>query len=137
MSAGWVAHLGDVTVSMRMMSAGDRYQCLLRTVAAGDGVRWLSMHLTRYYTEEGTPRGSKSTSIQIGVILSLSAIGPMSWSAAIYIVITTLPSSPAASARRFACAMLASGYHSATRSLSLPSSTRVDSSCNRCGLCWT
>ena len=126
-----------MTVSMRVMSAGDGYKYLLRTIAAADGDRSLSTPLTRYYTAEGTPRGSKRTSILIGVILSLSAIGPMSWSAAIYIAITTLPSSPAASARRFACAMLASGYHSATRSLSLPSSTRVDSSCNRCGLCWT
>ena len=29
-----------VTVSMRVMSAGDGYKYLLRTVAAGDGDRW-------------------------------------------------------------------------------------------------
>ena len=46
-----------MTVSMRVMSAGDGYQYLLRTVAAGDGDRDLSTPLTRYYTEEGTPPG--------------------------------------------------------------------------------
>ncbi|TFB82465.1 conjugal transfer protein [Cryobacterium levicorallinum] len=42
---------------MRVMSAGDGYKYLLRTVAAGDGKRLLSTPLTRYYTEEGTPPG--------------------------------------------------------------------------------
>lgn len=42
---------------MRVMSAGDGYEYLLRTVAAGDGDRDLSTPLTRYYTEEGTPPG--------------------------------------------------------------------------------
>jgi len=46
-----------VTVSMRVMSAGDGYKYLLRTVAAGDGKRMISTPLTRYYTEEGTPPG--------------------------------------------------------------------------------
>lgn len=46
-----------MTVSMRVMSAGDGYRYLLRTVAAGDGARPLSTPLTRYYTEEGTPPG--------------------------------------------------------------------------------
>lgn len=46
-----------VTVSMRVMSAGDGYKYLLRTVASGDGDRMLSTPLTRYYTEEGTPPG--------------------------------------------------------------------------------
>lgn len=46
-----------VTVSMRVMSAGDGYKYLLRTVAAGDGARPLSTPLTRYYTEVGTPPG--------------------------------------------------------------------------------
>lgn len=49
------AHLLGMTVSMRVMSAGDGYQYLLRTVAAGDGDRSLSTPLTKYYTEEGTP----------------------------------------------------------------------------------
>ncbi|HIW30812.1 MAG TPA: relaxase domain-containing protein, partial [Candidatus Luteococcus avicola] len=46
-----------MTVSMRVMSAGDGYKYLLRSVAAGDGDRSLSTPLTRYYTEEGTPPG--------------------------------------------------------------------------------
>lgn len=40
---------------MRVMSAGDGYKYLLRTVAAGDGNRSLSTPLTRYYNAEGTP----------------------------------------------------------------------------------
>lgn len=47
----------DVTVSMRVMSAGDGYKYLLRTVAAGDGDRDLSTPLTRYYNADGTPPG--------------------------------------------------------------------------------
>lgn len=46
-----------MTVSMRVMSAGDGYKYLLRTVAAGDGDRSLSTPLTRYYTEKGSPPG--------------------------------------------------------------------------------
>ncbi|MCU1678887.1 MAG: conjugal transfer protein, partial [Frankiales bacterium] len=46
-----------VTVSMRVMSAGDGYKYLLRTVAAGDGQRSLSTPLTRYYSANGTPPG--------------------------------------------------------------------------------
>lgn len=46
-----------VTVSMRVMSAGDGYRYLLRSVAAGDGDRSLSTPLTRYYAEKGTPPG--------------------------------------------------------------------------------
>lgn len=52
-----VTHLLDVTVSMRVMSAGDGYKYLLRTVAAADGDRSLSTPLTRYYAEAGTPPG--------------------------------------------------------------------------------
>src|SRR5690625_7857340 len=46
-----------MTVSMRVMSAGDGYKYLLRTVAAADGDRPLSTPLTRYYAEAGTPPG--------------------------------------------------------------------------------
>lgn len=46
-----------MTVSMRVMSAGDGYKYLLRSVAAGDGDRSLSTPLTRYYAEAGTPPG--------------------------------------------------------------------------------
>jgi DNA-binding transcriptional ArsR family regulator len=46
-----------VTVSMRVMSAGDGYKYLLRTVAVVDGERSLSTPLTRYYSAQGTPPG--------------------------------------------------------------------------------
>ena len=46
-----------MTVSMRVMSAGDGYKYLLKTVAAADGDRSLSTPLTRYFIEEGTPPG--------------------------------------------------------------------------------
>ncbi|GAB3546624.1 MobF family relaxase [Arthrobacter tumbae] len=42
---------------MRVMSAGDGYKYLLRSVVAADGDRSLSTPLTRYYAEEGTPPG--------------------------------------------------------------------------------
>lgn len=42
---------------MRVMSAGDGYKYLLRTVAAGDCDRALSTPLTRYYAEKGSPPG--------------------------------------------------------------------------------
>ncbi|RLQ86570.1 MobF family relaxase [Mycetocola zhadangensis] len=42
---------------MRVMSAGDGYKYLLRTVAAADGQRPLSTPLTRYYSAKGTPPG--------------------------------------------------------------------------------
>jgi conjugative relaxase-like TrwC/TraI family protein len=42
---------------MRVMSAGDGYRYLLKTVAAGDGNRDLTTPLTRYYQEKGTPPG--------------------------------------------------------------------------------
>ncbi|GAA1487428.1 hypothetical protein GCM10009626_01740 [Brachybacterium sacelli] len=45
---------------MRVMSAGDGYKHLLRSVAAADGDRSLSTPLTRYYVEESTPWGRKS-----------------------------------------------------------------------------
>ena len=46
-----------MTVSMRVMSAGDGYKYLLKSVAAGDGERSLSTPLTRYYAEAGNPPG--------------------------------------------------------------------------------
>ena len=46
-----------MTVPMRVMSAGDGYKYLLKTVAAADGDQPLSTPLTRYYMEEGTPPG--------------------------------------------------------------------------------
>ena len=46
-----------MTVSMRVMSAGDGYRYLLKSVAAGDGDRAMAMPLTRYYAETGCPPG--------------------------------------------------------------------------------
>lgn len=46
-----------MSVSMRIMGAGDGYKYLLRTVASADGERSLSTPLTRYYAEQGTPPG--------------------------------------------------------------------------------
>lgn len=46
-----------MTVSMRVMSAGNGYQYLLRSVVAGDGNRTLTTPMTRYYSEAGTPPG--------------------------------------------------------------------------------
>jgi conjugative relaxase-like TrwC/TraI family protein len=51
------AYLTGVTVSMRVMSAGDGYRYLLQSVAAGDGHRSLTTPLIAYYTEKGTPPG--------------------------------------------------------------------------------
>ena len=48
---------------MRVMSAGDGYRYLLRTVVAGDGDRSLSTPLTRYYAEAGTPLGCESSCV--------------------------------------------------------------------------
>ncbi|MCH1882870.1 MobF family relaxase [Agrococcus sp. ARC_14] len=42
---------------MRVMSAGDGYKYLLKTIAAADGDRPLSTPLTRYYVAVGTPPG--------------------------------------------------------------------------------
>ncbi len=46
-----------MTVSMRVMSAGQGYRYLLRTVVAADGDRSLATPLTRYYEAKGTPPG--------------------------------------------------------------------------------
>ncbi|UOQ91307.1 relaxase domain-containing protein [Agromyces endophyticus] len=42
---------------MRVMSAGDGFRYLLRTVVADDGERSLATPLTRYYEAKGTPPG--------------------------------------------------------------------------------
>lgn len=46
-----------MTVSMHVLSAGDGYKYLLKSVAIGDGNRRLTDPLTRYYAERGTPPG--------------------------------------------------------------------------------
>ncbi len=52
------AHLRDVTVSIRVMTAGEGYRYLLNSVVTGDGDRDAASVLTRYYLESGTPPGS-------------------------------------------------------------------------------
>jgi conjugative relaxase-like TrwC/TraI family protein len=42
---------------MRLMTAGNGYKYLLKTVAAGDGDRDMATPLTRYYASTGTPPG--------------------------------------------------------------------------------
>lgn len=54
---------------MRVMSAGDGYKYLLRSIAAADGDRSLSTPLTRYYEQTETPWGSKSSRVIIGLSL--------------------------------------------------------------------
>lgn len=51
------AHLPGVTVSIRVMTAGQGYRYLLSSVVAADGDRDASTPLTRYYAESGTPPG--------------------------------------------------------------------------------
>ncbi|WP_281278419.1 MobF family relaxase [Tessaracoccus massiliensis] len=46
-----------MTISIRVMTAGDGYRYLLNAVVAGDGDRDASSALTRYYLEAGTPPG--------------------------------------------------------------------------------
>ncbi|AZH80465.1 conjugal transfer protein [Microbacterium sp. Y-01] len=42
---------------MRVLSAGEGYKYLLKSIAASDGDRDLAVSLTRYYAEAGTPPG--------------------------------------------------------------------------------
>jgi hypothetical protein len=50
-----------VTVSMRVMPAGNGYKYLLQSVAAGDGQRSLTTPLIAYYVEKGCSPGSAAT----------------------------------------------------------------------------
>ncbi|WP_203433518.1 relaxase domain-containing protein [Jiangella asiatica] len=47
-----------MTVSMRVLTAGEGYRYLLKSVVAGDGDRDLATPLTWYYQEKGTRPGS-------------------------------------------------------------------------------
>ncbi|MGO2092082.1 MAG: MobF family relaxase [Microbacterium gubbeenense] len=47
-----------MTVSIRVMTAGDGYRYLLNSVVTGDGDRDAASALTRYYLESGTPPGT-------------------------------------------------------------------------------
>lgn len=53
-----VAYLLRVTVSIRVMTAGNGYRYLLNSVVTGVGDRDTTSALTRYYLESGTPPGS-------------------------------------------------------------------------------
>src|SRR5699024_8240954 len=55
------AHLPGVTVSIRVMTAGEGYRYLLNSVVIGGGDRDAASALTRYYLEAGTPWGRKSS----------------------------------------------------------------------------
>ena len=46
-----------MTVTLRVMSAGDGYRYLLKSVVVSDGSRDFTEPLVRYYTEKGTPPG--------------------------------------------------------------------------------
>ncbi|WP_146048052.1 MobF family relaxase [Microbacterium sp. HA-8] len=69
------AHRVQVTVSMRVMSAGQGYRYLLRTVAAGDGDRDVTEPLTRYYQEKGTPPGQWAGSGVAGLPSATTRVG--------------------------------------------------------------
>lgn len=51
------AYLPGVTVSIRVMTAGQGYRYLLNSVVVGDGDRDAATALTRYYEQSGTPPG--------------------------------------------------------------------------------
>ena len=53
---GVPTHLPFVTVSIRVMTAGEGYRYLLNSVVNGDGDRdAAAAALTRYYQDAGTP----------------------------------------------------------------------------------
>lgn len=52
-----VSYLAAVTVSIRVMTAGQGYRYLLNSVVVGDGDRDAATALTRYYEQSGTPPG--------------------------------------------------------------------------------
>lgn len=49
------AYLPGVTVSIRVMTAGQGFRYLLNSVVVGDGDRDVATALTRYYEQTGTP----------------------------------------------------------------------------------
>ena len=51
-------YLFSVTVSIRVMTAGEGYRYLLNSVVVGDGDRDAASALTRYYLQVGTPPGA-------------------------------------------------------------------------------
>ena len=55
-----------MTISIRVMSAGQGYRYLLKSVVAGDRDRDAASALTGYYTDAGTPPG-----IWLGLVCGL------------------------------------------------------------------
>ncbi|MGJ0203570.1 relaxase domain-containing protein [Leucobacter sp. gxy201] len=66
-----------MTVSIRVMAAGDGYRYLLNSVVIGDGDRDAASALTRYYLEAGTPPGFWVGSGLPGLTGDVSAGGPV------------------------------------------------------------
>ncbi|MGO2933363.1 MobF family relaxase [Microbacterium sp.] len=62
-----------MTVSIRVMTAGDGYRYLLNSVVTGDGDRDAASALTRYYLESGTPPGTWTGSGLIGLTGGVAA----------------------------------------------------------------
>lgn len=54
----WTAHLLNVTVSIRVMAAGDGYRYLLNSVVTGDRDRYAASSLTMYYLKSGILRST-------------------------------------------------------------------------------
>ena len=73
-----VAYLLGVTVSIRVMTAGDGYRYLLSSVVAGDGARDAPAALMRYYLESGTPPGTWAGSGLDGLSRGVADGGPVS-----------------------------------------------------------
>ncbi|MBY0688812.1 MobF family relaxase [Microbacterium marinilacus] len=67
-----------MTVSIRVMTAGDGFRYLLNSVAAGDGDRDAESALTRYYAEAGTPPGSWNGTGLVGLAGDISMGRPVS-----------------------------------------------------------
>lgn len=70
-------YLDDMTVSIRVMTAGDGYRYLLNSVVRGDGDRDSASALTRYYVEVGTPPGSWTGTGLAGLAGDISAGSPV------------------------------------------------------------
>lgn len=67
-----------MTVSIRVMTAGDGYRYLLNSVVVGDGDRDAASALTRYYLEAGTPPGFWGGSGLPGLAGGIAAGGAVS-----------------------------------------------------------
>lgn len=71
------SYLLGVTVSIRVMTAGEGYRYLLNSVVTGDGDRDAASVLTRYYAEAGTPPGSWAGTGLVGLEEEIATGAPM------------------------------------------------------------